>query len=102
MMLMKETEEKRTYVASISTPFIPKRIIGAISDASIRTPTEGATTNSESSSRRMMIRGQPARSMNCRNLSMTHHLVICVLEFADHEPVSYTHLRAHETRHDLV
>src|SRR5450756_2491556 len=25
-----------------------------------------------------------------------------VLEVADREPVSYTHLRAHETRHDLV
>src|SRR5450830_357089 len=76
-------------MASTITPFIPKRTIVSISDASIRTPTEGATTNSESSTSPMMIRGQPARSMNCRSLSMTHHLIICVLEFADHEHAKF-------------
>src|SRR5450756_3134858 len=112
-------------------PFMPKRTMVSVIDWSTLTPTDGAAMNSDRSSIAMMMRGQPALSTNPRILFMTVHLVLFFLELSDHKqtkllgrcgwrqdtgdaafvddgdpvanrPVSYTHLRAHETRHDLV
>src|SRR5450830_49151 len=76
-------------MASTKTLFIPKRTIVFFSEKLSETPTEGAIRNKKSNSPPIIIRGQPAWSMNCRNLCMTHHLVICVLEFADHEHTKF-------------
>ena len=51
-------------IASTMTPFIPNRTSVSLIDASTRTSTNGAMTKSPSRNNAMMIRGQPAASIN--------------------------------------
>ena len=55
-------------IASTRMPFIPTRTSVSEMEASMRTPTKGAAMKSASRKSAIIIRGQPAFSINCFNL----------------------------------